>query len=282
LRAAPKNREEKTMSVTIPDGRSDTELPAAVTAAVRDAGAQLLASYSAASRPTGRDALFQALGDNEKDAVSRLRAALTTARPGANWVTEGFETGELPPGEWWAVDAVEGNVNHVHGLPEWCVTATLLRDDVPVLTAVHQPIGDLTYTATRGGGAFVSGARMAVSRKTDLGVAIAATGQAEAGQFTTYERIGTSITAMLGQALLVRATVPTTFPMLLVAGGQVDLFWQYEPALPGVAAGVLLVTEAGGTVSDIAGRPWRPGSPDILAAAPGLHATARKTLSLVN
>ena len=84
---------------------------------------------------------------------------------------------------------------------------------------------------------------------------------------------------MLGEALMVKATVPSTFPMLLVAGGQHDVFWQYSPVLPGVAAGILLIREAGGEVSRVDGSAWRPGSPDILVAAPGLHKAAVTVLA---
>ena len=176
---------------------------------------------------------------------------------------------------------MEGNVNHVHGLSEWCVSVTLLRDNVPVLTAVYQPIGELTYTAVRGAGAHLNGQPLHVSAKKDLASAIVTTGQAEADQEGTYRRIGDSITAMLSRALLVRASVPSTFPMLLVATGQFDVFWQYEPVLPGVAAGALLVTEAGGSVSDVHGQPWRPGSPDILVSTHALHTAAVEVLSRV-
>ena len=94
------------------------------------------------------------------------------------------------------------------------------------------------------------------------------TGQAEAGQAQTYRRIGDSITAMLSRALLVRATVPSTFPILLVASGHYEIFWQYEPVLPGIAAGALLVSEAGGIVTDIHGQPWRPRQRRCLNSRP--------------
>ena len=224
--------------------------------------------------------MFTAGMRNEKLADG-LRPALSALRPGAQWVEEEHETRALPPGEWWTVDEVEGNVNHVHGLSEWCVSATLLRDNVPVLTAVYQPVGELTYTAVRGAGAWLNGRPLRASAKKDLSAAIVTTGQAEADQERTYQRIGESITAMLSTALLVRASVPSTFPMLCVATGQFDVFWQYEPVLPGVAAGVLLVTEAGGVVSDVRGQPWRPGSPDILVAAQALHSASVDVLSRV-
>jgi myo-inositol-1(or 4)-monophosphatase len=271
------------MNTTTPqpntDAATDSALLAQVVDAVRDAGSRLLASYYPGARPTSQADIRDALDRNEENSADLLRAALSTARPEANWVTDDQETGELPPGEWWAVDAVEGNINHVHGLPEWCVCVTLVRDNVPVLTAVHQPIGNLTYTALRGGGAFLGDRRLRVSAKSDLSVAIATTGQAEQGQVATYARIGASITAMLGQVMLVRATVPSTFPMLLVADGHADAFWLYEPALPGIAAGVLLITEAGGVVTDIDGKPWSPASTSVVAAAPALHDGVVDTLS---
>ena len=172
------------------------------------------------------------------------------------------------------MDAVEGAVNYVHGLPEWAVTVALVRDGDPVLAVVRQPAADLTYTAVRGGGAYLNRRRLRTPAKTDLDAAVVITGQAEAGQEGPYRRIGQSVTALLGRALLVRASVPSTFPLLQIAAGHSDVFWQYEPVLPGIAPGALLIAEAGGTVSRIDGPVWRPGSPDFLAAAPGLHQAA--------
>jgi myo-inositol-1(or 4)-monophosphatase len=206
---------------------------------------------------------------------------LSALRPEARGLTDEFETTALPPGEWWVVDEVEGNVNHVHGLPEWAVSVALVRDGQTVLAVVRQPIGDLTYEALRGEGAHLNGTALRVSAKTDLDAAIVVTGQAEADQEGTYRRIGQSITAMLDHALLVRATVPSTFPMLLVAGGHNDVFWQYEPVLPGVAAGALMITEAGGVVTRIDGTPWSPGADTVLAATPALHAAGVAILAAI-
>lgn len=259
----------------------DPTLLAKVIDAVHDAGTRLLALYSPDARPGDWNEIARAGHRNEDASLDGLRVALEAARPQAQWVDDDQETVVLPPGEWWAVDAVEGNVNHVHGLPEWCVSATLLRDNTPALAVVYQPIGDLTYTAIRGGGAYLNGRPLHTSTKSDLAVAIVTTGQAEAGQAHTYRRFGDAITAMLSRALLVRATVPSTFLLLLVASGHYDVFWQYEPVLPSIAAGALFITEAGGIVSDIHGHPWRPGSPDFLAASPKLHTAAVEALSTV-
>jgi myo-inositol-1(or 4)-monophosphatase len=255
-------------------------LPRVVTAATA-AGGRLLAEFSPAARPGSRADMAAAGHHTEELVLGELRPELSSLRPGAGWVDDDMETTPLPPGEWWVVDAVEGAVNYVHGMPEWCVTVTLVHDGQPVLAVVRQPVGDLTYTAARGAGAHLNGEGLRASAKTALAAAIAVTGQAEAGQDDTYRRIGESVTAMLGQALLVRTSVPSTFPMLLIATGQNDVFWQYAPVLPGVAAGVLLITEAGGRVSQVDGAPWGPGSPDILATAPALHRAAAGALAAV-
>lgn len=257
---------------------ADVALIAEVESIAVAAGDRLLARYSPDRRPADRAAMLAELGANETASNDGLRPALEHLRPGARWVEAAHETSALPPGEWWVVDAVEGNVNHIHGLPAWGVSITLVRDGEPVLAVVRQPVRDLTFSAVRHGGAFAGDTPLKTSGKRSLDVAVVSTGQAEAGQTGTYRRIGDSVTAMLQVALLVRVQVPSTFPILLVAAGHTDAFWQYEPTLPGVAAGVLLSTEAGGTVTTIDGDPWTPGADTILIAADGIHAAARDAL----
>lgn len=257
----------------------DQRLLASLVEILDAAGRRLMDRFTPAARPRDKAAMFEAGRRNEEASLDGLRESLATLRPEAGWVDDDLETTALPPGEWWAVDAVEGNVNHVHGLPEWAVTATLLRDGRPVLAAVRQPVADLTWTALAGFGARVNGQPLAVSQKRDLDAALVGTGQAEAGQVETHALIGRSIVAMLGQALLVRASVPSTFPMLRVAAGHEDVFWQYAPVLPGIAAGMLFVAEAGGAVSRIDGSPWTPGAPDVLACAPALQRDVVRVLA---
>lgn len=269
------------MTTRIASGQDeDLALADAVTRIATQAGDRLLARWSPSNRVDDVPALIEAIGANEAVAEQGLRAALERLRPGARWVGKEQETAPLPDGEWWVVDSVEGNVNHVHGLPEWGVSVALVRDGDPVLAVFRQPVGDRTWSATRGGGALLNGEPVSVSRKQGLELAVVGTGQAEVGQVGTYARIGASVTAMLHAALLVRTQVPSTFPMLLVAAGHADVFWQFEPNLPGTAAGVLLVTEAGGAATTLAGEPWRPGAESVLVAAPGVHAAALSVLAV--
>lgn len=272
----------RTSSDNTDDGTvlADAVLADAVAIAER-VGSRLLTRFEPSPRLGDGDAILAALQANEDAATPLLREALLALRPEAGWFDDEEAASSSSTGESWVVDAVEGNINHVHGTEEWGVSITLLRHGSPVLAVVRQPARDLTWTAVRGGGARSNGERLQVSTKTELRLALAATGQAEVGQVDTYQRIGDSITAMLHHALLVRATVPSTFPMLLVAAGRNDVFWQYRPTLPGVAAGTLFVTEAGGSVTAIDGTAWTQESPGILATSPHLQAAAITALSTV-
>ncbi|MFZ6654790.1 inositol monophosphatase family protein [Undibacterium sp. TJN19] len=259
---------------------TDETLLHAVVEIAHDAAENLLQFFSPDNRPKGKSDMFEAGKRNEELVADQVTTALKALRPNAKFVEEAQETAPLPSGEWWVVDHVEGNVNHVHGMPEWAITIALMRDGLAVLAVVRQPVGDLTYTAIRGKGAFLNGRRLQVSKKMEMNAALVGTGQAEGGQIETYRRIADSIFAMLQHALLVRASVPSTFPMVLVAAGHMDVFWQYQPVLPGVAPGILFIEEAGGRVSRIDGTAWKAGDKDILVSAPGLHQAAIDILKI--
>lgn len=255
---------------------NDELLSAMVEAANQGAGF-LMDKFDPEARPADRAAMYELGAGLEEGSATAVRRALYGVLPGAGWFDD--EDGRaVPAGEWWIVDGAEGGVNHVHGLPEWAVTIALVRDGAPWLSVVRQPVGDLTYTAVRGGGARRNGRPLRVSAKTGLDSAIVTASQAGNGP-EVHARFGRAVAAMADRALLVRNTIPTTFPLLTVASGQYDVFWQYEPDLPGTAAGTLLGTEAGAVVTDLSGNPWDVNSADVLVAVPGVHAAALEVLS---
>ncbi|MEU1424021.1 3'(2'),5'-bisphosphate nucleotidase CysQ [Kitasatospora sp. NPDC005751] len=259
---------------------ADTDLLAQVAIAVREAGSALLARFGDVVHYRTREELMHALAANDDTALDVLRPRLTQLRPEAGWVEDELDGGALPPGEWWVVDPAEGNVNHLHALPDWAVTATLVRENRPVLTVVHLPLTGETYTALAGAGAHLDGRPLHVSPTADLGLGIVATSQARPDENEeVVRRVGSSITAMLFDALVVRTAVPATLHLVNVAAGRIDAFWQFAGARADLLPGALLVTEAGGRISDAQGRPWTPLSESFLAAAPGVHAQAVTTLS---
>ncbi|MFD9125560.1 3'(2'),5'-bisphosphate nucleotidase CysQ [Kitasatospora sp. NPDC059571] len=259
---------------------TDADLLDRTAIAVRTAGSALRERFGEVVRYRSRDELMRALAVNDDTALDILRPRLTRLRPDAGWVEDELDGGALPPGEWWVVDPAEGNVNHLHALPEWAVTATLVRENRPVLTAVHLPLTGETYTALTGAGAHLDGRPLRVSPTADLGLGIVATSQARPDEDEkVVRRVGSSITAMLFDALVVRTAVPATLHLTDLAAGRIDAFWQFAGARADLLPGALIVTEAGGRISDAQGRPWTPQSESFLAAAPGVHAQAVATLS---
>lgn len=249
----------------------DLRLLDGVVAAVTEAGTVLLDRFSTANRVHDRDALLAAIADNDDASIAVLRPALERLRPEARWDDDEEGRGSLGAGEWWVADAAEGNVNHIHGGANWGVTATLVRDDVPVVTAVFLPALGQTFTAVRGGGAFLNGSPMTVSAKSDLAAALVGTGQAKPGESREVRRLlSGSIDRMLDAALLVSATVPATLQLVQVAAGHTDAFWQYGQVRSGLVAGALLVQEADGAVVDTTGAPWTLTGSDFVATTPGL------------
>jgi myo-inositol-1(or 4)-monophosphatase len=249
----------------------DLALLKGMTAAVTAAGTVLLDRFSTENRVEDLGALLAAIDGNDEASIAVLRPALEHLRPEVRWDDDEEGHGTLGAGEWWVADAAEGNVNHIHGAANWGVTATLVRDDVPVVTAVFLPALGQTFTAVRGGGAFLNGSPITVSAKSDLTAALVGTGQARPGEAPEVRRqMSASIARMLDAALLVSATVPATLQLVQVAAGHTDAFWQYGQVRSGLVAGALLVQEAHGVVIDTAGTPWTLSSSDFIATTTGL------------
>ncbi|MGW0759700.1 inositol monophosphatase family protein [Streptomyces sp. NPDC002814] len=254
-------------------------LLAATVAAVRHAGARMMTRYSTESRQSGLPELLANLQANDAAVVDTLRPALTEALPSAGWLNDEHGSGPMAAGEWWLIDPVGGNVNAVHGMPDWNIGVSLVRDGRPVLAVVYSPVLDEMFTATEGGGAFLNGVRLHVSAKTSLDGALVGTGQAKPGHDPDLaKRMGAALTAMLNSALCVQVSVPVTGQLAQVAAGRMDLHWQFDN-VRSHAAGVLLVQEAGGLVTDIDGKPWELATKSYLAAAPGVHAAALGVLT---
>ncbi|MFI7355929.1 inositol monophosphatase family protein [Streptomyces avidinii] len=266
-------------SVNAETAELDAVLERTVTA-VKAAGALLRERHDVGARPGDLDEVVRAIHANDEAVLALIKQPLLTARPGSRWAEDELASGLLPAGEWWVVDTAEGNINHIHGMGEWGVTATLVRDNAPLLTVVHLPLTGDTYTAVQGGGALLNGESLRTSAKTDLRAALVGTGQAKPGEDEeALRRMGASVTAMLINALVVRVSVPATMQLIHVAAGHMDAFWQFSDVRSGLLPGALLVSEAGGTVTDTRGEPWTLASSDFLASAPGLHNRTVEVLS---
>jgi myo-inositol-1(or 4)-monophosphatase len=200
-----------------------------------------------------------------------IRRQLEAIRPGVPFLDE-IDT-KMPDGEAWVVDAVDGAIQYLQGLPQWSVSIGLVREGKPVLAALYSPFVREVYTAARGGGAFRNGVRVTPSIKTDLSLTLAGTSQPPfpARQLDAVAATGRAMTALLPAVGVVRNLGPTSWQIADVASGRMDFFFEFGRDAGNLLAASLMVTEAGGIVTDAAGVPWVVSSDSFVAASVALH-----------
>ena len=200
-----------------------------------------------------------------------LKAELSRARPGYGML---FEEGGAEPGadprHRWIVDPLDGTINFLHGIPHFSISIALERDGEIVAGLVYEPTRDEMFLAEKGAGAYVNDRRLRVSARRQLGDAVIGTGLASRLRALAPEQIG-ALGAVMAATSGVRHSGSAALDLAYVAAGRFDGFWQFGLSPWDMAAGLLLVREAGGYVSDLAGGRDRMTSGDLLAANDHLH-----------
>ncbi|MFF5405073.1 inositol monophosphatase family protein [Streptomyces misionensis] len=242
-------------------------------AAAREAGESL----REVARPVAAatfDGYARAWRELEAPIVAVLRDRLAALRPHVGWTEELDSLAALPAdGEVWCVDVVDGAVQFMQGLPQFCVSLALVRDGRPVAAVLHAPLFGETYLTAHGLGATRDGRPLRPSAKTDAAAAIVATSQPPliARQPEAAHEAGRSLTAVLPHVGAVRNLGPTSWQIADTAAGRLDAFWQYGRDDTNLLAGVLIAREAGAVVTDLDGEPWSAGAHGILVASAHLH-----------
>ncbi|QUQ63395.1 inositol monophosphatase family protein [Kutzneria sp. CA-103260] len=216
---------------------------------------------------------FAALfGELDKQSSALLAEHLDALRPGVPWAAE-MRTEVPERGEVWIVDTVDGAVQLLQGLPQWCVSVTLVRDREPVATVLHSLVLGATYAAERSRGAFRNGSPITPSTKTDLSVCLVATSQPPtvADEPVAIAAAGRSLSAVLPHVGAVRNLGPTTWQLADTAAGRIDAFWEFGLDEANLLPGALLAREAGALVTNLDGQDWKVGDRSFLAAPAGLH-----------
>jgi myo-inositol-1(or 4)-monophosphatase len=179
----------------------------------------------------------------------------------------------------WYVDPLDGTTNFTHGFPQFCVslgleqrTAGLAPDEDGSLVAavIYDPLRDELFAAERGRGALLNGKPMRVSRTAELAEALTATG------FPSHKRHQNPNIHFYQEFTLrshgVRRAGSAALDLAYVAAGRLDGFWEFNLNPWDTAAGILLIEEAGGQVTDFSGRHFRLDSREILASNGLIHA----------
>jgi myo-inositol-1(or 4)-monophosphatase len=175
-----------------------------------------------------------------------------------------------PGGFRWYIDPLDGTTNFIHGYPLFGVSVALADPQGMRAAAVYDPLRDEMFTATRGGGAFLNGKPIRVSPAEKLSQALLVTGFPFRSLDRLDQYLATFRSFVLGSSGI-RRDGSAALDLAYVACGRYDGFWEMSLSPWDVAAGSLLVREAGGTVSDFQGREGYLESGDIIAASLNVH-----------
>ncbi len=178
----------------------------------------------------------------------------------------------------WIVDPLDGTTNYVHGLGNYGVSLALERDGELLVGCVYDPVAEECFSALRGGGARLNGQTISASRVQRLSDALVAV-SFPARMTRQAPQLGQFVEVLL-EAQAIRRLGSSALNLCYVAAGRLDAFWATETCIWDIAAGVLLVREAGGLVTGLEGGPFDLNCPrPVAAATPELHRQLIGTLA---
>jgi myo-inositol-1(or 4)-monophosphatase len=243
--------------------------------AAHEAGAVVLAEHSRPQKISYKgdvDLVTETDKRSEALVVGRLRREF----PEHRIVAEEGSGGAASASRYeWHVDPLDGTTNFAHGYPCFAVSIGLLLEGEPIVGVVFNPVSDELFSAMRGAGAFLNGKPIHVSAIDKLSTSLVATG------FPTHKRGDNGNIHYYWQFTLrshgVRRDGSAALDLCSVACGRFEAFWEFGLKSWDTAAGILLVQEAGGKVTDLSGGAYRAGGPDILVSNGRIHEEMKTT-----
>lgn len=194
---------------------------------------------------------------------------LSSRFPGSNFLAEEGNYPHSGSSLRWIIDPVDGTTNFAHGFPWFCTSIGLEAEGKLVAGVIYNPVYNELFTAIRGGGAFLNGRRLKVSNHAPLAASLLGTGfpydcaSDPANNFAGF-------IAFQKAARGIRRAGAAALDLAGVAAGRLDGFWELKLKPWDVAAGILLVEEAGGRVTTFDGSPYRIGENDRILASNNL------------
>src|SRR5437879_6211478 len=178
----------------------------------------------------------------------------------------------------WIIDPLDGTTNFLHGFPQYCVSIALQHKGQITQGVIYDPVRNDLFTATRGRGAFLNDHRMRVSRRQHLRDCLIGTGFPfrDGSDVDTYIRM---MRAMMMETVGLRRPGSAALDLAYVAAGYYDGFWEIGLNAWDVAAGSLLILEAGGLVGDLEGENQYLFGGEVIAANPRVFAQIIKLLA---
>jgi len=247
--------------------------------AVRKAGDLFLADYKTNTIPTDQTELLRQLSGIDERCLACLKAELTPYYPEIPFMGDEFgyeeQRGPLDLPQYWLCDSMDGAIQYMHHLSGWTINLVLIVQGQPLFAVIYDPLANELFWAQAGQGAFMNGAPIKPSGKTDPKAMIAVFdyGHQEAPVQELYQQIGSAVTHLLNHFGVVRNYGPHGLQLAYVGAGRIDAFYQQGQDAYNWLAGVLIAREAGAEILTTDGRPWHWGHDSLLVATPGAGET---------
>ncbi len=214
----------------------------------------------------------------DRRAEETLRAELERVRPGYSFLME--ESGAIAGADAdhrWIVDPLDGTTNFLHGIPHFSISVALERAGVLIAGIVYNPVTDDLFTAERGQGAYLNDRRLRVAARKELGASVIACGVPHTGR-GDHDRFRRELTVVQARAAGIRRFGSAALDLAWLAAGRFDGYWERHLSAWDMAAGALMVREAGGYVSDLAGGEKMFDRGEVVAGNEAVHRELLKTL----
>ena len=223
----------------------------------------------------------------DTDAERVIKAELQKARPDWGFIMEegGIIPGEDPEGPCWIIDPLDGTTNYLHGIPHFAISIAAIDKPLNkggklIAGGVFDPMRNEFFFAEPGKGAFVNDRRIRVSGRRNMPDCLFATGIPFMGRGSAEDHVTfrSELAAVMNETAGVRRLGSAALDLAWVAAGRYDGFWERGLSVWDVAAGILILREAGGFVSDFASRDKSLTSGDIVCGNPHTHSGLLKLL----
>ena len=214
----------------------------------------------------------------DRRAEQIILAELTSARPRYGALLE--ESGEIQGEDTsnrWIVDPLDGTLNFLHGIPHFCLNIAVERDGEIIAGVTYDPLRDEMFWAERGAGAYLNHNRLRVSTRERLETAVLATGLPPR-QRRNHRGFAAELSVMTPKTAGIRRLGSAALDLAYVAAGRLDGFWERGLGPWDLAAGIVLVREAGGFVGEMGGGSDMMNTGDVIAANDRLFDTIGETL----
>ena len=189
----------------------------------------------------------------DKRAEEMLYADLAKARPGYGFIgEEGGNRIGADKTHTWIVDPLDGTTNFLHGIPHFAISIGLEREGVVIAGLIYNPANDDLYTAERGKGAYLNDTRLRVAGRKQLNECVIACGLPHIGR-GDHELSRNEMAALQPKVAGLRRFGAASLDLAFVAAGRLDGYWERNLQPWDIAAGLIMIREAGGVVGDIHG-----------------------------